>query len=205
MNFDLGSSVRSLSLRASAARSRQNFGPPIVIGFLGELRPLMQRWPELHVPGRSLSEGGRWRTGLATRSLAPSADDALLEAAALSSRRQSSPCLPLALMTRVRRPAEGGTQHRTGAWSQGGEHHPCARCCNAGPRCTFAPCPGGRWSTGNRELSVAGRRRGRRSSNLRHGILGRSYTWSGRHPMCWRSERRVQPARRRSAHAGAHT
>jgi len=128
MNFDLGSSVRSASLRASAARSRQNFGPPIVIGFLGELRPLMQRWPELHVPGRSLSGGGRWRTGFATRSLAPSADDALLEALALSSRRQSSPCLPLALMTRVRRPAEGGTQHRTGAWSQGGEHHhPCAR------------------------------------------------------------------------------
>jgi len=58
----------------------------------------------------------------------------------------------------------------------------------------------------NRELSAAGWRRGRRSSNLRHGILGRSCTWSGRrNPMCWRSERQVQPARRRNAHAGAHT
>jgi len=27
-------------------------------------------------------------------------------------------------MTGVRRPAGGGTQHRTGAWSQGGEHSP---------------------------------------------------------------------------------
>jgi hypothetical protein len=38
---------------------------PLLSGFLGEhspLRPLMQRWPALHVPGGSFP-GARWRTG----------------------------------------------------------------------------------------------------------------------------------------------